>query len=68
MIGMDDPEMDVSPEDGQNAAAEIFGIAMELAAAHAAEPKGGTIINALLSGDVEGEALNEFEFCTMLTF
>ena len=64
MIGMDDPEMNVSVEDGQNAAAQIFGIAMELAAAHAVEPKGGTILDALLSGTVEGESLNEFEFCS----
>lgn len=64
MIGMDDPELDVSPEDGQMAAAEIFGIAMELAASHKANPQGGTIINALLNGVVEGEALDEFQFCT----
>jgi len=64
MIGMDDPELNISAEDGQLAAAEIFGIAMELAARHKAEPKGGTVINALLSGSVEGEALNEFEFCS----
>ena len=63
MIGMDDPELDVSPEDGQLAAAEIFGIAMELAASHQANPKGGTVIDALLNGVVEGENLNEFEFC-----
>lgn len=64
MIGMDDPELNVSTEDGQLAAAEIFGIAMELAASHQANPKGGTVIDALLTGSVEGEALNEFEFCS----
>lgn len=64
MIGMDDPELDVSAEDGQMAAAQIFEIAMELAAAHQAAPKGGTVIDALLSGVVEGESLNEFEFCS----
>jgi cytochrome P450 len=64
MIGMDDPELDVSVEDGQLAAAQIFEIAMELAASHQAEPKGGTVINALLNGVVEGESLNEFEFCS----
>ena len=64
MIGMDDPELEVSAEDGQLAAAQIFEIAMELAASHKADPKGGTVINALLSGIVEGESLNEFEFCT----
>lgn len=64
MIGMDDPELDVSAEDGQLAAAQIFEIAMELAASHKADPKGGTVINALLNGIVEGESLDEFEFCT----
>ena len=64
MIGMDDPELNISPEDGQLAAAEIFGIAMELAASHKANPQGGTIINALLHGEVEGENLDEFQFCT----
>jgi cytochrome P450 len=64
MIGMDDPELNVSLEAGQLAAAELFGIAMELAAAHQANPGDGTVIDALLNGVVEGEALNEFEFCT----
>jgi cytochrome P450 len=64
MIGMDDPELDVSAEDGQLAAAQIFEIAMELAASHKANPQGGTIIHALLHGVVEGETLDEFEFCT----
>ena len=64
MIGMDDPELDVTPEDGQLAAAQIFEIAMELAASHKADPKGGTVIDALLNGIVEGESLDEFEFCT----
>jgi cholest-4-en-3-one 26-monooxygenase len=64
MIGMDDPELDVSAEDGQLAAAQIFEIAMELAASHKAHPKGGTVIDALLNGVVEGETLDEFEFCT----
>ncbi len=64
MIGMDDPEMDVSPEDGQLAGAQIFEIAMELATAHKANPQGGLVIDALLNGVVEGETLDEFEFCT----
>ena len=64
MIGMDDPELNISPEDGQNAAAQLFEIALGLAAQHKAEPQGGTVIHALLNGDVEGECLNEFEFCT----
>jgi cytochrome P450 len=64
MIGMDDPELNVTDEDGQMAAAQIFEIAMELATKHKANPKKGTVLDALLNGVVEGEALNEFEFCT----
>lgn len=64
MIGIDDPELGLGPADGQLAAAEIFGIAMELATEHKSNPKGGTVIDALLNGAVEGEALSEFEFCT----
>src|SRR5690606_9506116 len=39
MIGMDDPELNVSKLDGQTAGAQIFEIAMELAAHHKAHPK-----------------------------
>ena len=64
MIGMDDPELNISADDGHNAAAVIFDIAMKLAANHHENPKEGTVLHALLNGVVEGEALNEFEFCT----
>ena len=64
MVGMDDPELNISAEDGQLAAAQIFEIAMELAATHKAKPKGGTIIDALLTNPIEGEPLDEFQFCT----
>ena len=64
MIGMDDPELNVTPADGQLAAAQLFEIAMELAVNHKLHPKKGTVLDALLNGVVEGEALNEFEFCT----
>jgi len=64
MIGMDDPEMNVSRADGQLAGAQLFEIAMELALHHKANPKKGTVLDALLSGTVEGEGLSEFEFCS----
>jgi cytochrome P450 len=64
MIGMDDPELNISAEDGQLAAAQIFEIAMELAVVHKANPQEGTVLNALLNGTVEGEGLDEFQFCT----
>ena len=54
----------VTAESGQMAATQIFDIAMELAASHKANPKEGTVLDALLNGVVEGEALTEFEFCT----
>lgn len=63
MLGMDDPELNVSSVDGQLAAARIFEVAMGLATEHKANPKKGTVLDALLTGAVEGEALDEFEFC-----
>jgi cholest-4-en-3-one 26-monooxygenase len=64
MLGMDDPDLNFSAEDGQLAAAQLFEIAMELALKHKTEPKQGTVLDALLNGVVEGEKLSEFEFCT----
>jgi cytochrome P450 len=64
MIGMDDPEMRVTPESGQLAAAQLFEIAMNLAVEHKVNPTKGSVLDALLNGVVEGETLNEFEFCT----
>jgi cholest-4-en-3-one 26-monooxygenase len=64
MIGMDDPEMGVTAESGQLAAAQLFEIAMNLAVQHKLNPTKGSVLDALLNGVVEGEALNEFEFCT----
>jgi len=64
MVGMDDPELVGAPEAGRAAVAEIFSIAMELASNHKASPKKGTLLDALLTGVVKGEALTEFEFCT----
>ncbi|HSC76265.1 MAG TPA: cytochrome P450, partial [Pseudomonadales bacterium] len=39
-------------------------IAMTLAVQHKINPTKGSVLDALLNGVVEGEALNEFEFCT----
>jgi len=64
MIGMDDPELNVTREDGQMAGAQLFEIAMELAVQHKANPTKGTVLDALLNGTVEGEGLTEFEFCS----
>ncbi|MEH6635137.1 MAG: cytochrome P450, partial [Halioglobus sp.] len=62
MLGMDDPELTTSVEDGTNAMIEMFMIAMEIAAAHKANPQ-NDIVNVLLTGTVEEEALSDEDFC-----
>ena len=62
MLGMDDPELSTSEEDGHNAAIEMFMMAMELAAEHRANPQ-SDIVDVLLSGTVEDEPLSDEDFC-----
>ncbi len=62
MLGMDDPELSTSEEDGLNAAMEMFMMAMELAAEHRANPR-NDIVNVLLTGTVEDEPLSDEDFC-----
>lgn len=62
MLGMDDPELATSEEDGQNAAAEMYMIAMELAATHSVTPH-NDIVDVLLKGTVDDEPLSEGDFC-----
>ncbi|NND67633.1 MAG: cytochrome P450 [Halioglobus sp.] len=62
MLGMDDPELATSEEDGTNAMAEMFFIAQELAEHHRANPQ-EDIVNVLLTGTVEDEPLTNDEFC-----
>ena len=62
MIGMDDPELSTSEDDGTNAMIEMFMLAQELAAEHRANPK-EDIVNVLLNGTVEDEPLSDDEFC-----
>jgi cholest-4-en-3-one 26-monooxygenase len=62
MLGMDDPELTTTEEDGTNAMIEMFMMAQELAAANKANPK-DDIVNVLLHGTVEDEPLTEEEFC-----
>jgi len=62
MLGMDDPELSASQEDGLNAAMEMFMMAMELAAEHRVEPR-NDIVNILLTGTVEDEPLSDEDFC-----
>lgn len=62
MLGMDDPDLSTSEEDGLNAAMEMFMLAMELAAGHRANPH-NDIVNVLLTGTVEDEPLSDEDFC-----
>jgi cholest-4-en-3-one 26-monooxygenase len=62
MLGMDDPEVTTSEEDGHNAMLEMFMVAMEIAQLHKVEPQ-NDIVNVLLTGTVDDEPLTEEEFC-----
>lgn len=62
MIGMDDPELATTQDEGMMAMMEMFGIAQELAAEHRANPQ-DDIVNVLLTGTVEDEPLTDDEFC-----
>lgn len=62
MIGMDDPELATTQEEGMLAMMEMFGIAQEVAAAHRETPQ-DDIVNVLLTGTVEDEPLSDDEFC-----
>jgi cholest-4-en-3-one 26-monooxygenase len=62
MLGMDDPDLTTSQEDGMNAMMEMFMLGLELAAQHRENPSSG-IVGTLLDGTVEDEPLTEEEFC-----
>lgn len=62
MLGMDDPELTTSQDDGHNAMIEMFMLAMEIAQAHKVSPR-SDIVEVLLSGTVDEKPLTEEEFC-----
>ncbi len=62
MIGMSDPELATSEEDGENAMANMFFLAQELAESHRKNPQ-DDIVHVLLNGTVEDEPLTDEEFC-----
>lgn len=62
MLGMDDPELTTSQDDGHNAMIEMFMLAMEIAQAHKVSPR-SDIVDVLLSGTVDEKPLTEEEFC-----
>jgi len=62
MLGMDDPELTTTEEDGTLAMMEMFFMAQELAEQHRSNPREG-IVSVLLDGTVEDEPLTDEEFC-----
>jgi cytochrome P450 len=62
MMGMDDPELTTTEEDGTLAMMEMFFLAQELAQQHRSNPQ-DDIVNVLLNGTVEDEPLTDEEFC-----
>ena len=62
MLGMSDPELTTTQEDGENAMAEMFFLAHELAQQHRDNPQ-EDIVHTLLHGTVEDEPLTDEEFC-----
>lgn len=61
MIFADDPDMSISEEEGQMAAAEVIGYAMGLAAKHRESPM-DNITSALLDAELEGAPIPEDMF------
>jgi cholest-4-en-3-one 26-monooxygenase len=61
MIGGDDPELNISEEEAQMAAANVYLYADKLMEMHREKPN-NDLVGALLDGVVEGEHLTEDEF------
>jgi cholest-4-en-3-one 26-monooxygenase len=60
LVGFDDPEYQTSPEDGEAAAAEIFGYCDKVAADRRANPR-DDLMTALVQAEIDGERLGELE-------
>jgi len=61
LIGFDDPEFQTSPDDGQNAAMEMWAYAQQLADERRRQPR-NDIVSTLLEAEVDGHRLNELDF------
>jgi cholest-4-en-3-one 26-monooxygenase len=61
MVGMDDPEFRGSPDEGMQAAADMYAYAGELAARRREQPR-DDIVTRLLQPDESGEVLSADEF------
>jgi cholest-4-en-3-one 26-monooxygenase len=60
LIGFDDPELQTTPEDGELAAAEIFGYCDDIAAERRHEPR-DDLMSALVHAEVDGERLDDLD-------
>ncbi len=63
LIGFDDPEFQNTEEDARNASAQMFGYAMKLAEKYRKDPA-ENLTTALLLHEIDGEKLNEIEYCS----
>jgi cholest-4-en-3-one 26-monooxygenase len=63
LIGFDDPEFQNTEEDARNASMQMFGYAMKLAEKYRKEPA-DNLTTALLFHEIDGEKLNEIEYCS----
>ena len=62
IAGSDDPEYVVAEDTLMEAQVEMFLYAQKLADAHRANPGQNSIIDALLSAEIDGEALSDLDF------
>jgi cholest-4-en-3-one 26-monooxygenase len=60
MIGFDDPEYQLTREDGNSAAMEIFAYCDQIAAERRADPR-DDIMSVLVQAEVDGERLDDLE-------
>jgi cholest-4-en-3-one 26-monooxygenase len=60
LIGFDDSEYQASPQDGDLAAAEIFGYCNDIAADRRSTPR-DDLMSALVQAEVDGERLDDFD-------
>jgi cholest-4-en-3-one 26-monooxygenase len=63
MIGADDPDLAVTPQEAQIAHFKVFEYGRKLAELHRQSPR-ANIIGALLDGVEQGEHLSDDEFCS----
>lgn len=61
MIGADDPDLSTTAEEGQAAAVEIYAYGYKILENHRKNPT-DNLIDMLISGTVDGEALSDDEF------